>query len=275
MTEAPLQRLPAVLDMVDVDSEKWRILAQTVSAPRRWIYAREARCLARFEQVAVRHARTTFVVNERERETLLRLVPDAVVHTMPNGIDVAGFAPPAAPGDPAQVVFCGVMNYPPNEEAAVWLARSIWPIVHQQRPDATLVLVGSNPTRAVRELRNVELGISVTGEVPDVRPYLWNAAVAAAPLRIARGVQNKVLEAVAAGLPVVSTAAVAAGLPAEMCAAIRVADDAESFATALLKLLDLSPLERRQIAGRADLRALSWPVRLHELPAILARAASS
>ena len=106
------------------------------------------------------------------------------------------------------------MNYPPNEEGAVWLARDVWPLVRRARPDARLSLVGSSPTRRVQQLESAR-EVVVTGHVDDVRPHLWQAAVAAAPLLTARGVQNKVLEAVAAGLPTVVTPVVLAGVPTE------------------------------------------------------------
>ena len=110
----------------------------------------------------------------------------------------------------------GVMNYAPNVEGAVWLAREVWPIVRSARPDARLTLIGASPSAEVVALASDRTGVVVTGTVPDVRPYLWRAAVAAAPLQIARGIQNKVLEAVAAGLPCVVTPQVAEGLPREV-----------------------------------------------------------
>ena len=138
---------------------------------------------------------------------------------------------PTGPPPASQtVVFCGVMNYPPNDEGAVWLAREVWPRVRLARPDARLELVGSFPTSQVRQLANAADGVVVTGHVDDVRPHLWQAAVAAAPLQTARGVQNKVLEAVAAGLPAVVTPVVLEGVPAEVRPACAPAGDAFAFA---------------------------------------------
>jgi len=256
--EAPLRSVPAIVDMVDVDSRKWGELARTATPPRRWIYRREEERLARFEVAAVRHARATLVVNERERASLMRLAPDANVRVLPNGIDLDTFHPDAAPAEDATVIFCGVMNYAPNEQGARWLAESVWPIVRRQRPDARLLLVGSDPTPAVRALAARDPSIEVTGTVPDVRPFLWRAAVAAAPLHVARGIQNKVLEAIASGLPTVVTPVVAEGLPVEAAAACLVAAAPDAFAAALLDLLQRAPAERRALAARADLAALSW-----------------
>jgi glycosyltransferase involved in cell wall biosynthesis len=171
------------------------------------------------------------------------------------------------------VVFCGVMNYAPNEQAALWIAKSVWPLVHRQRPDATLCLVGANPTPAVRALGARDRSITVTGTVPDVRPFLHGAAVAAAPLATARGIQNKVLEAIASGLPAIVTPAVFEGLPIESATACRVAKGADAFATAILDLLNRTPAERRTIAMHANLSALSWDKRLSKLVDILHEAA--
>jgi sugar transferase (PEP-CTERM/EpsH1 system associated) len=270
--EPPLRSIPAIVDMVDVDSEKWRELAKTAPPPRRWIYAREQRCLSRFEAAAARHARATLVVNERERASLMRLAPGADVRVLPNGIDLGAFRPGADPADNATVMFCGVMNYAPNEDAARWLAEEVWPLVRRQRPDARLLLVGADPTPAVWALGMHDSSIEVTGTVPDVLPFLWRAAVAAAPLRTARGIQNKVLEAIASGLPTVVTPVVAAGLPAEAAVACRVADSPDTFAAAILDLLHRAPAERRAIAMRADLSALGWREQLAPLFEILEHA---
>lgn len=271
----PLDRLPFVLDMLDVDSEKWAALGRGARPPMRWIYAREARTLARFEAEATGFAFATTVVNEREREALRRLAPGARVEVVPNGVDLEGFRPGGPPATEPRVVFAGVMNYAPNEEGAVWLARDVWPLVLARRPEARLTLLGSDPTRAVRGLERLHPSIEVTGRVPDVRPHLWRAAVAAAPLHTARGVQNKVLEAAAAGLPPVVTPAVAEGLPPEVTGACAVAGAPGPFAAALLDLLGRTPDERRAIAARADLRPLAWSKRLAPFLDLLEGAARS
>lgn len=272
--EPPLRPTPLVVDLIDVDSEKWAALARTTRIPKRWIYRREAGCLSRFEAAAARCARATLVVNERERALLMRLAPDATTYIVPNGVDRASFRPDGPPAPEPRVVFCGVMNYPPNEEAAIWLARTVWPLVTRHRPGATLSIVGSEPTAAVRKLASGDRVIQVTGGVPDVRPFLWSAAISVAPLKTARGVQNKVLEAVAAGLPCVVTPAVWQGLPAAITPACRVADAPEDFADEILRLLASSPGERRGIARRADVTSLSWAARLTPLRRILETAAT-
>lgn len=252
----PLAAIPYVLDMVDVDSEKWRALASVAAPPKSWIYGREARVLSAFEAEATARAVTTLVVNQRECDALRALAPAADVRVLRLGIDVAGFAPAAPPPPSATVVFCGIMNYEPNEAGAVWLVREVWPRVVAQRPDARLQLVGSQPSAAVRALAGP--GIEVTGRVPHTRDYMWDAAVAAAPIHTARGLQNKVLEALAAGLPVVMTTAVRNGLPDALSPAIDVTDDAAGFANALLARLAMSPADRRARANSVDLVPFSW-----------------
>jgi sugar transferase (PEP-CTERM/EpsH1 system associated) len=272
MFEESIRHIPAVVDFVDVDSEKWRSLARVSRAPKSWIYRREHYRLADFEAAAALHAKASLVVNEREQASLENLAPDAQVHVVPNGIDLSTFQPASHPSPDPCVVFCGVMNYDPNEQAALWLAKSVWPLVRRQRPDATLYLVGANRRAWIRR-RPGDRSITVTGTVPDVRPFLHRAAVAAAPLATARGIQNKVLEAVASGLPAIVTPAVFEGLPIESAAACRVAKGSEAFATAILDLLNRTPAERRTIAMHANLSALSWDKRLSKLVDILHEAA--
>jgi len=271
--EPPLAGLPLVIDMVDADSAKWDQLATKRPWPLSWVYAREARLLGAFEAVAMRAAHATTAVNARERSLLAALAPDARIAVVPNGVDLEAFRPHAPPADTPVVVFTGVMNYAPNTEGATWLARHVWPLVKATRPDARLALVGANPTRAVRKLDSRALGITVTGSVPDVRPYLWQAAIAAAPVHTARGVQNKVLEALAAGLPCVVTTPVWEGLPDEVRPACLVADTPLAFADALVSLLAHAPESRRALGAKADLAPLGWKSRLGALIPLLDAAA--
>jgi sugar transferase (PEP-CTERM/EpsH1 system associated) len=271
--EPPLDRFPLVVDMVDVDSAKWAALAQVAGWPKRSVYRREARLLSQFERETTTRAFCTLVVNAREAQTLEQMTPDATIQVMPNGVDLGALAPAAALKTSADVVFCGVMNYQPNVEAVLWFARHVWPRIKQRRPDARFVVVGSDPVSGIRRAAQDDSGIVVTGTVNDVRPHLWNAAVSVAPLTTARGVQNKVLEAVAAGLPVVVTSQVFEGLPAEVRPACRVAESVEDFATETLSLLDLTGEARQVLVRQADLRPLSWETQLAPLRDILEAAA--
>jgi glycosyltransferase involved in cell wall biosynthesis len=173
------------------------------------------------------------------------------------------------------VVFCGVMNYAPNDEGITWFVRHVWPLVRARHPHATLAIVGSDPSQTVRRFSAADPSITVTGRVPDVREWLWDSAVGIAPLHVARGVQNKALEAIAAGLPIVITPAVAGGLPSEVAPAARAADTPVRFAEEVGDLLRRSPEQRRAIAAAADLGSLTWSRTLEPLLPILERAAGA
>jgi sugar transferase (PEP-CTERM/EpsH1 system associated) len=271
----PLAGIPLVLDVVDVDSAKWGAFAETAGFPRSIIYRREARCLGAFEQRAVAASIASTVVNERERDTLRAMCPGADIRVVPNGVDVTALAPFAPPAAGDRVIFTAVFNYQPNVEGALWFAREVWPAVRAARPDARLTLAGASPTHAIRQLAERDPSIEVTGAVGDMRPYLWRSAVAVAPLHQARGVQNKVLEAAAAGLPCVTTAAVWNGLPQEVLPACRHADAPQDFAAAVLALLALPPATRRREAAKARLGEFAWPRRLAPMLDLVREAAAT
>jgi sugar transferase (PEP-CTERM/EpsH1 system associated) len=271
----PLAGFPLVVDLVDVDSEKWAALASSAGWPMSWVYRREARHLAEFERDLAKKASTVLVVNERERDALARIAPNASVTVVPVGVDRDPLRSPKAPEERPRVVFCGVMDYQPNIDAVLWFTKHVWPAVRAGRPDAHLSIVGANPVSVIERLNSPTNGIEVTGTVDDVRPYLWRSAVAVAPLRTARGVQTKVLEAVGAGLPSVVTPQVFNGLPAAVRGACALAGSAEEYARATLALLALPPEERKQMAARADLHVLGWETQLSPLYDALAHAAIS
>lgn len=272
--EPPLDDVPFVLDLVDVDSQKWTELAERSAGPRAWIYRREARHLGAFEALAMTRAAATTVVNQREAGEARRLAPHADVQVAGNGVDLDALRPPAHAVREARVVFCGVMNYRPNEDGAIWLATHVWPLVLARRPHARLTLLGSNPTARLRSACRADDTIELTGTVPDVRPHLWRSKLAVAPLQVARGLQNKVLEALAAGLPTVVTPAVAEGLPLPVRHACPVAATPEGFAAAICDLLDLGDDDRRARVARAALEALDWHRSLAPLWDLLQAAAS-
>lgn len=271
--QPPLNDIPFVLDFVDVDSRKWSDMAASARAPRSWVYRREAATLGAFETRAALAAQAALVVNEREAAVALALAPTATVRVLANGVEAGRLKPVTEPSQSARVVFCGVMNYAPNDEGMQWFVRDVWPLVRAVRPDATLAIVGSDPTAELISQCQADPSIHVTGRVADVREWLWQSAVAIAPLHVARGVQNKVLEAVAAGLPVVITGAVAGGIPAAVASATRLADAPDAFASHILELLALAPVERRAIALSADLEALNWDATLEPLWPMLRDAA--
>ncbi len=227
-----------LVDLADVDSEKWRAYAAEARGPMRWVYAREAEKVAALERrIAVIADWSTFVT-EAEAALFRRMVPNnaARVHAVRSGIDHAYFDPAgrhAPPFDPARpnFVFTGTMDYPPNVDAVCWFAREILPLVRTSLPDAAFWVVGASPAPAVQRLASLD-GVAVTGRVPDVRPYLAHAAACVAPVRIARGIQNKVLEAMAMGRPTVVTPQALEGIDAEPGRDLLLAGDAASFAAA-------------------------------------------
>ena len=273
--EPPLADVPLVLDLVDVDSAKWAALASKAVPPLAWVYRREAKCLARFERRAAEAARATIVVNERERAALLRVCPTVAAHVVPNGLDVDAFRPIDVPASSPRVVFPAVFNYAPNVDGALWFAEHVWPRVRAQVPGAVLTLAGASPAASIRRLTRRDASIEVTGAVDDIRPYLWRSAVAVAPIFTARGVQNKVLEAAASGLPAVVTREVWEGLPAEVMPACQLVETSEAFTTAIVALLGMSPAERRRTADSARLASLAWPQRLTRLAQLLESAAAT
>ena len=273
--QPPLDHIPMVLDFVDVDSRKWQDLAGASRAPLSWIYQREGATLGAFEAAAATHAAAALVVNEREADNARALAPMANVRVLLNGVEIDRLRPPLTPSNRSRVVFCGMMDYSPNHDGMMWFLRSVWPLVRASRPDATLAIVGANPLPALTQQCANDSSITITGRVDDVREWLWDSAVAIAPLQVARGVQNKALEAIAAGLPVVLTDAVAGGLPPETMSASRIANTADQFAEHVIGLLQLAPSTRRNIAASSDLANLRWGRTLEPLMPILERASST
>ena len=225
-----------VMQFAELDSDKWRQYAAQRSGLGRWIYAREARALLRFEAQVARTFEVSAVVSEVERELFERAIPGVTPVVLPNGVDVDHFR---SAGDqqrePATVIFTGVLDYEPNVRGVLWFARACWPAVRAAFGDARLLVVGSRPLPAVRALDGRD-GVTVTGRVPATPPWFDRARVAVAPLHVARGVQNKVLEALSMGVPVVCTTAAAQGLGGEAAAVLAIADDPAAFATAVIAL---------------------------------------
>lgn len=218
LPSTPKPGLRTVVDFVDVDSDKWRQYATGQGFPMNWVYRREARTLLAYErQLAARHHASVFV-SEPEAALFRKLAPESAVrvHGIDMGVDTVYFSPereyanPFPPGT-RNLVFTGAMDYWANVDAVTFFARDVFPKVIQTVPEARFIIVGARPTPEVRRLGE-QRGITVTGPVKDVRPFLAHSALAVAPLRIARGVQNKVLEALAMGRRVVATPQALEGL---------------------------------------------------------------
>jgi sugar transferase (PEP-CTERM/EpsH1 system associated) len=239
-----------LMQFAELDSDKWRQYAATKRGLARWIYAREAERLLAFEAEVARDFDVSCVVSEVEKELFMRRIPGVVPSVLRNGVDVLHFtSAPDAPREPHTVVFTGVMDYEPNVDGVLWFVAESWPAVRARFPDARLLVVGSKPSPPVAALHGRD-GVTVTGRVPQTPPWFDRASVAIAPLRLARGVQNKVLEAMAMGLPVVCTQEAAQGLGSVGGDTLRVAEGAGAIADEVVALLG-EPGRARAIGAAA------------------------
>lgn len=237
--------IPTVVDFVDVDSQKWLDYASASSGPRAWLYRTEGKRLHRVEREATKWARGVLLVSEAE-SNLLRHACDAPnVHTVPNGVDLEHFRSGGEAVESARTcVFVGALDYRPNVDGVCWFCREVWPEIHRLRPGASLLLVGRQPVPSVRRLAAVP-GVEVVGQVPDVRPYLERAGVVVVPLRLARGVQNKVLEAMAMSKATVASPQSLAGLqPRDDLPVLPASSPAEWFES-VTRLMDDPDLRHR------------------------------
>ncbi len=265
-----------VLDFVDMDSDKWRQYAPTRPWPMSWVYGREARTLFEVERRYANAFDASVFVSNAEAELFRAEVPEAAsrVSFVENGVDTDYFSPerdyptPFGEGESA-IVFTGAMDYWANVDAVSWFADQVFPKVRALAARSTFYIVGSRPTAAVRELAKRE-GVRVTGTVPDVRPYLAHARLAVAPLRIARGVQNKVLEAMAMARPVVATSQAADGLRLDDRLRAMVCDDAEVMAERVNRLLTAGDTDELGTHGREwVVRHYSWRTNLAHIGRLL------
>ncbi len=241
--------LHRVLDLVDVDSDKWRQYAEKKQGVMRYVYRYEAKQLQKMEQHYCQAFSATLLVSEDEAKLFQRLMPATLtpkIHAVCNGVDVDYFDParnlaPSESQATKNIVFTGAMDYWANVDAVCWFVQHVWPIIHERQPDTEFFIVGGNPTADVQALTAVA-GVHVTGRVDDIRPYIAAAAVVVAPLRIARGIQNKVLEAMAMDKAIVATSMAMEGINAPAMPYLRQADDAIPFADACLELLNREQL---------------------------------
>jgi sugar transferase (PEP-CTERM/EpsH1 system associated) len=242
--------LPRVMHFGELDSDKWRQYAARARFPASWVYAREQRTLLEFERRIARAFTDNVLCTPLEqaifREQIGAEVPSTVLR---NGVDLQQFTPARAAPEPGLIVFTGVMNYLPNADGCIWFAEEILPRIRSRASNARFAIVGAHPTSAVQRLARLS-GVTVTGFVDDTRDWLGRAVVAVAPLRIARGIQNKVLEAMAMGLPTVGTTPATQGVEGRDGEELLVRDDAVPFADAVLELLG-DPLRARSLGARA------------------------
>jgi len=266
------------IDMVDMDSLKWAEYARRRPWPISALYAREADRLLDYERRIAARAEASIFVTREEAQLFCDAAPEcaARVVTIGNGVDSAYFAPspdfesPFAP-DERPIVFTGAMDYWPNVDAVSWFTREVLPEIRRRDASARFYVVGMNPDAVVRALAS-DPAVVVTGRVDDVRPYLQHARVIVAPLRVARGIQNKVLEAMAMARPVIVTPAMAAGMSARPGVELEVASDAAEFASKVLLLIDSEKARRMGPDARARvLRDYAWSANYARLDELLER----
>jgi sugar transferase (PEP-CTERM/EpsH1 system associated) len=264
--------LPRIIQFTDLDSQKWELYAAMSRFPRRWIYRAEARRLLEYERHIAKSFDYSLFCSVRELDDFHRLIPDVPGQCVRNGVDFDYFQPSAGPQVPDNLVFTGVMNYRPNVDGVCWFCHEVLPRVRAEIPSVSFTVCGASPEKKVRQLAQLP-GVEVTGAVPDVRPYLARASVGIIPIRMARGIQNKLLEAMAMGLPTVTTTAVHAGLEAEDGRDLFVADEPAPFAAAVVRLLRDRQLriEMGNAARTVVVTHYQWDQSLAQLDDVIAK----
>jgi sugar transferase (PEP-CTERM/EpsH1 system associated) len=257
-----MERMPTLVDFVDVDSAKWTQYAGGHRWPLSWLYRREGQRLLLWERAVAAQAARAFFVTAAEAELFRCNAPESAarIEAICNGVDADYFSPEHALANPfaadaIPLVFTGAMDYWPNIDAAIWFAAEVLPRLRATHPRLRFYIVGRSPDARVQALAE-EDAIVVTGMVDDVRPYLRHAVVVVAPLRIARGIQNKVLEAMAMARPVVASAACAIAIDARLGSELLAATTAEDY----VKIIDSLLAERVRadaIGAAARQRVLS------------------
>ena len=265
-----------VVDFVDIDSDKWRQYAERKSWPMSFIYRREARTLFEVEKKITASVDASAFVSQDEADLFRKMAPaeSKNVYGIANGVDCEFFNPDVPsdapyPTDRTNIVFTGAMDYWANVDAATWFAENILPKIREVLPECAFWIVGANPTPEIVKLGDRD-GVSVTGRVDDVRPYIRHATISVAPLRVARGIQNKVLEAMALAKTVVATPQAMEGIDAIDGGEVFVEETAEAFAEAVVRLARSPDLETS--GARARQRVLSsygWLANLQKFEGIL------
>ena len=268
VSDAPV---PKVLDLMDSMQLRMQRNAAVARPPKRWMFREELRRVTPYEVELARRFDEVIVVSEQDRDFL----PDGRVTVVPNGVDTDLFAPNGEAKGPT-IVFSGHMSYDPNVHAVTWFAERCFPRVRAQVPEASLVIAGWNPAKAVRELGTLP-GVEVTGWVESMPAILNRAAVAIAPMQSGSGIQNKILEAMSCELPVVTTTIGLGSIGAKPEDEIVVADGEEPFADAVVRLLR-SPERAADVGRRARRYVLdhhSWQSAADQVDEVYQRAAHS
>ncbi|SFW20286.1 TIGR03087 family PEP-CTERM/XrtA system glycosyltransferase [Nitrosovibrio sp. Nv17] len=272
---APARR---IIDFVDIDSDKWMQYAATRGWPMNWIYRRESRLLLEYERRVAAEFDGAAFVSAAEADLFRRLAPEAAtkVTHFNNGVDTDYFSPGREYPNPYAasgriLVFTGAMDYWANVDAVEWFVRDIFPALRRRLPDIEFHIVGARPTARVMTLSAVA-GVRVAGSVPDIRPYLAHASLAVAPLRIARGIQNKVLEAMAMEKTVIASPQAMEGICALPGKELLVAANEREFVQQIIALLQHPAHQARgQLARARILKDYTWESGLARVDALLSQ----
>lgn len=246
---------PTVLFQHNVETALWQRLAASESNPlRRLAYMIEARKMAEYERTTIERFHHVIAVSGHDLEQMQTMDPSCSITVVPTGVDTEKYtvAPPST-ADPPKIVFLGSMDWEPNIDAVVYFCREIFPQIRAQFPAAIFQIVGRNPHARVRELASD--AVEVTGTVPEVRAYLRAATVVVVPLRAGGGTRLKIFEAMATGKAVVSTSIGAEGLDVENGRDLILADDARTFAEAVILLFSNAGLRRHYEEAATKLAA--------------------
>jgi len=268
--------VPSILDFGDMDSQKWLDYSTFRRFPLSMGYWLEGTKLCREEKRLARQFDLSTCTTKAEVETLRGFDAARKTDWFPNGVDAEYFSPTDDPYDPDQICFIGRMDYYPNQQAMLYFCSDVLPVIQAQRPATKLIIIGAEPSAEIRNLRK-NPGVSVTGTVPDVRDYVRGSALSVAPLAIARGTQNKILESMAMGVPVVCSKNAAGGVDAVPGQHLLVSDSPDRYASNIIRLLD-SADERRELSLAARQRVLSshsWLASMTKLDAIIGVVAGS
>ena len=268
-----IQSARKLMDFMDLDSDKWKQYAKVKSFPMNWVYKREAKLLADYEVKICNEFEACFFIAEPEIEVFKGRVKDvAKVSVIGNGLDTNFFFPNKNinPSLVPRFIFTGVMDYFPNEDAVIWFCESVWDKIKAQYPQAEFVIAGMNPSKKVQELAKLD-GVEVTGFVDDIVEYYHKSDIFVAPFRIARGVQNKILQAFACGLPVVSSPIGAEGIECVDGEHLLVADAPDAFFDAVSELVENSTVSNQLRTNALALvqRRYSWEGNLLPLRKII------
>lgn len=262
-----------IMDFMDLDSDKWRQYAQMKHFPVNLIYKRESLLLAEYEKKIHAHFDASLFISQNEIDLFLKTTPDLNrLHEIGNGIDTSSFSPSSSPKPEKGPIFLftGVMDYLPNEDAVCWFVDEAWSLVKQKHPDAEFYIAGMSPSTKVQAL-SAQPDVHVTGFVDDITEYFDRAHIFIAPFRLARGVQNKVLQAFACGLPTITTSSGCEGIEAIDNKHVLIAEDMEQVVEAIDALIESQELRETLSRESAQLieAQFSWGSKLAKLEQII------